>query len=208
MPLPRVILDSLKGHWAVFLLLYVLFKGVLGPHCLHTVRRCGRFLHMSHVRALCVGYTSERCRTAEPIEIPFRRRTRVGPGNLVADGGPDPPRERSFERTSAVWVCGCDATLCQITLYTCLWSPQVRHGERAGSRRVVWRYRSVPVGDRVVVPSAPRVVPLPVRQRLRAVAQVRRLPALLAHQRTVSSDRNLTRRSFSTHVAWSVCRGR
>jgi len=28
---------------------------------------------------------------AEPIEMPFVLRTRVGPGNHALDGGPDPP---------------------------------------------------------------------------------------------------------------------
>jgi len=31
---------------------------------------------------------------AEPIEIPFGLRTRVGPGNHVLDGGPDTPIKR------------------------------------------------------------------------------------------------------------------
>ena len=31
--------------------------------------------------------------TAEPIEIPFGLRTRMGPGNHVLDAGPDPPWE-------------------------------------------------------------------------------------------------------------------
>jgi len=30
-------------------------------------------------------------KTAEPIKMPFGLRTRVGPGNHVLDGGPDPP---------------------------------------------------------------------------------------------------------------------
>ena len=30
---------------------------------------------------------------AEPIEMPFGLRTRVGPGNHVLDWGPDPPWE-------------------------------------------------------------------------------------------------------------------
>jgi len=30
-------------------------------------------------------------KTAEPIEMLFELRTRVGPGNHVLDGGPDPP---------------------------------------------------------------------------------------------------------------------
>ena len=29
--------------------------------------------------------------TAAPFEMPFGLRTRVGPGNYVLDGGPDPP---------------------------------------------------------------------------------------------------------------------
>jgi len=32
-------------------------------------------------------------KTAEPIEILFRLRTQVGPGNHVLDGDPDPPLE-------------------------------------------------------------------------------------------------------------------
>ena len=32
-------------------------------------------------------------KTAEPIEMPFGSRTRVGPGNHVLDGSPDPPIE-------------------------------------------------------------------------------------------------------------------
>jgi len=33
-------------------------------------------------------------KTAEPIEMPFGLRTRVGPGNHVLDGGPGYPMER------------------------------------------------------------------------------------------------------------------
>ena len=36
-----------------------------------------------------------RAKTAEPIEMPFGLRTRVGPGNHVLDGGPDLPMGRS-----------------------------------------------------------------------------------------------------------------
>jgi len=37
-------------------------------------------------------------KTAEPIEMPFGLRTRVGPGNYVLDGGPDLPIARgNFE---------------------------------------------------------------------------------------------------------------
>ena len=37
-------------------------------------------------------------KTPEPIEIPFELRTRVGPGNHVLDGGPDPPWKGSILR--------------------------------------------------------------------------------------------------------------
>ena len=35
-------------------------------------------------------------KTAEPIEIPFGLRTRMGPRNRVLDGSPDPPWEGQF----------------------------------------------------------------------------------------------------------------
>jgi len=35
---------------------------------------------------------------AEPIEVPFGLRTRVGPGNYVLDGGPDAPLEGAILR--------------------------------------------------------------------------------------------------------------
>jgi len=56
------------------------------------VRRCGLLLPIEYsmvCRSVC--HTSEPCKTAEPIEIPFGLRTRVGPGNYVLHGGPDPP---------------------------------------------------------------------------------------------------------------------
>ena len=41
-------------------------------------------------------------KTAAPIEMPFGLRTRVGPGNHVLDGGPDPPIGRgNFEGKGA-----------------------------------------------------------------------------------------------------------
>jgi len=42
---------------------------------------------------LSVCHTSEPYKTAAPIEMPFGLMTRVGPGNHVLDGGPDPPWE-------------------------------------------------------------------------------------------------------------------
>jgi len=48
----------------------------------------GRSVGMSVCRSAC--HTSEPCKTAAPIEMPFGLRTWVGPGNHVLDGGPDP----------------------------------------------------------------------------------------------------------------------
>jgi len=42
--------------------------------------------------SVCVTLVSH-AKTAAPIEVPFGLRTRVGPGNHVLDGGPDPPWE-------------------------------------------------------------------------------------------------------------------
>jgi len=44
-------------------------------------------------------------KTAEPIEVPFGLRTRVGPGNHVLDRGPDSPMGRgNFESIGT--LCG------------------------------------------------------------------------------------------------------
>jgi len=43
---------------------------------------------------------------AEPIEMPFGLRTRVGPENHVLDGGPDPPMGMgNFERRKGASHC-------------------------------------------------------------------------------------------------------
>jgi len=36
-----------------------------------------------------VGHVREPCKNVEPIEMPFGKLARVGPGNHVLDGGPD-----------------------------------------------------------------------------------------------------------------------
>ena len=42
-------------------------------------------------------------KTTEPIKMPFRLRTRVGPGNHVLEGSPDPPMgRRNFEGEKGV----------------------------------------------------------------------------------------------------------
>ena len=47
---------------------------------------------------LSVCHTLSPVKTAEPIEMPFGFRTRVGPENHVLDEGPDPPMGRgNFE---------------------------------------------------------------------------------------------------------------
>jgi len=66
---------------------------------------------------------------AEPIEMPFRLRTWVGPGDHVLDGGSDPPMGRGkflgdngrpmLANTIEPSVCSSDVVLCQITLTTC-----------------------------------------------------------------------------------------
>jgi len=43
-------------------------------------------------RSVC--HTSEPCKTAAPIELPFELRTWVGPGNHVLDGVQIPPMGR------------------------------------------------------------------------------------------------------------------
>jgi len=44
-------------------------------------------------------------KTAEPIEMLFELRTRVGPGNHVLHVGPDPPRERAILRGKGAFYC-------------------------------------------------------------------------------------------------------
>ena len=56
-------------------------------------------------------HTSEPAKTAAPIEMPFGRRTRVGPGNHVLDGGPDIPREGVILRGKGAVVVKFSDTL-------------------------------------------------------------------------------------------------
>ena len=49
--------------------------------------------------AWCVGLSVtlvSPAKTVEPIETPFGLRSRVGPGNHVLDGGPDPHGKGQF----------------------------------------------------------------------------------------------------------------
>jgi len=45
---------------------------------------------------LSVGHTSEPCKTAAPIEMPFGLRTRVGTGNHILDGVQIPHGKQQF----------------------------------------------------------------------------------------------------------------
>ena len=49
------------------------------------------------MRSVCrsVGHDHEPCKTAEPIEFPFRYGIRVGGKNRVLDGGAEPAEEGS-----------------------------------------------------------------------------------------------------------------
>jgi len=48
-------------------------------------------------RSVCLSVTLvSPAKTAEPMEMSFRLRTRVGPGNHVLDGGPDPHGKGQF----------------------------------------------------------------------------------------------------------------
>jgi len=70
-------------------------------------------------------------KTAEPIEMPFGLRARMGRRNHVLDGGPEVLRDVAMttifgflymECTLVPSMCGGDAALCQITLTTCLFN--------------------------------------------------------------------------------------
>ena len=56
----------------------------------HQICTCGLLL-LTAYRHVSVYHTSEPAETAEPIEMLFGLRTRVGPGNHVLYGGPDIP---------------------------------------------------------------------------------------------------------------------
>ena len=56
----------------------------------------GQFLEKKAAHCEVMGHSTVRCtKTAEPIDMPFLMKTRVGPCNHILDGGADPPRERS-----------------------------------------------------------------------------------------------------------------
>jgi len=57
--------------------------------------RVARFVGLS------VCHSSEPCKTAQPIEMPFRILARIAVRNRVLDGGPDPQWEEAISRGRA-----------------------------------------------------------------------------------------------------------
>ena len=91
---------------------------------------CAQLLHtILHRTDLIVFPLTLQAKMAEPIEMPFGFRTRMGPRDHVLDGGSDPPIGRDkfwgengrpmLANTIEPSVCSGDAVLCQITLTTC-----------------------------------------------------------------------------------------
>ena len=75
---------------------------IIRPHRSTTYVDVDYCCRPSSVVCVSVCHTSEPCKTAEPIEMPFGLRTLVGPVNHVLDRGPDPPLEGAFLRERGV----------------------------------------------------------------------------------------------------------
>jgi len=54
-------------------------------------------------------------KTADPIELPFRLRTRVDPGSHVLEGGPDSHGKGNFEAEGAFHCIGHRVVTCAKT---------------------------------------------------------------------------------------------
>ena len=77
------------------------FKQLLLVSLDHIVDAVYCYRPSSMVVSLSVGLSVtlvSPAKTAEPIKMPFGFRTRVGPGNHVLDGGPDPSQEEAILR--------------------------------------------------------------------------------------------------------------
>jgi len=73
------------------------------------------YCYRSVSRSVC--RTSDPAKMAAPIKMLFELRTRVGPGNHVLDGGPDPPMGRdNFARGRGIG-----------NLWYLLWAPCINH---------------------------------------------------------------------------------
>jgi len=58
----------------------------------HETRRIFLSPFVSKASSRVSSFFLSSAKTAEPIEMPFGFWTRLGPGNHILDGGPDPPR--------------------------------------------------------------------------------------------------------------------
>jgi len=74
---------------------------------MYGAQRCGLLLPMFRGLYVCLSvcHNREHYKTAEPIEVPFGLRTRVGPRNHVIVGGSRSPAEGTifFWGGSIVW---------------------------------------------------------------------------------------------------------
>jgi len=89
-------------------------------------------------RSVC--HSSEPCKIAEPIEMPFRLWARMGPRNHELDGGPDPPRDGAILGKGSPWVVDTGAPKeARVQLN----SPgaNVPHGSLGGHIGATWRIR-------------------------------------------------------------------
>ena len=80
-----IFISDSKDHYILFTV--VIFR----PHRSTTYADAAYCYRPSCVVCLYVCHSTEPCKTAEPIELPFGFRTLVGSWNPVLDGGPDPP---------------------------------------------------------------------------------------------------------------------
>jgi len=74
---------------------------IIRPHRSTTCVDAAYFCRPSSVVCLSVCLSVRlvsRAKTAEPIELPFGLKTRVGPANHVLDESPDPPWEEAILR--------------------------------------------------------------------------------------------------------------
>ena len=78
------------------------FTIIIRPQCSTTYYVCTTYVYAAYCYSglsVCLSVTVvSTTNIAEPIEVPFRLMTRVGPRNHVLHGGPDPPREVAIFR--------------------------------------------------------------------------------------------------------------
>ena len=62
----------------------------------HETRRIFLSPFVANASSRVSSFFLSSAKTDEPIEMPFGFWTRLGPGNHILDGGPDPPEERAI----------------------------------------------------------------------------------------------------------------